>query len=599
MWKTVQAHPSAAVFPDGESMAEMSARAVAAVRRWDARVEAEHGPDAVWVAVSHGDVIKAILADALGIHLDTFQRIVVDPASLSVVRYTPLRPFVVTHEHLRRRPRPTCKPRGKKRRTPQGEQSTQPSVAALGPPPRLGRMASVIHSFDPPERFVAGTVGPPGQRTFFLQARTGARVTSVALEKQQVSVLAERIDELLDELLRRRRGRQLHPGDAAGGAGGQRPPRAADRRGVPRRHHDAVLGRGRRADRRRGLPVQRGDASSSRAPPRRRSRSPSPRRCSSCGCPPGWPARSASARRPSSAPGGSPARSAAARSTRPGTCARGPTASGGPRPNPRHDRPAASRRPARRRRRRARAAEPRRDRAPRPDHAGVQRDLLRHGHARRASSIDCVYKPVAGERPLWDFPDGTLAGREVAAYVVSEALGWDVVPPTVLRGDAPAGPGMVQAWREPDDGPGPGRPGARPGRLPEGYLHVLDAYDGDDQPVSLVHEDSDALRRMAVFDIVVNNADRKGGHVLAMPDGHRFGVDHGVAFHVDDKLRTVLWGWAAEPLDPDGRRRACARSLDRLRADRRALAGAARRAARRRRGGGRRGAAARCCCAAT
>lgn len=96
MWRTVQSHPSAAVFPDGETMADMSARAVATVRRWDARVESEHGADAVWVAVSHGDVIKAILADALGIHLDAFQRIMVDPASLSVVRYTPLRPFVVS-----------------------------------------------------------------------------------------------------------------------------------------------------------------------------------------------------------------------------------------------------------------------------------------------------------------------------------------------------------------------------------------------------------------------------------------------------------------------------------------------------------------------
>lgn len=95
LWRTVQAHPSAAVFPGGESMAAMAARAVEAVRRWDAQVEAEHGPDAVWVAVSHGDVIKSVLADALGMHLDGFQRIVVDPASLSVVRYTPLRPFVV------------------------------------------------------------------------------------------------------------------------------------------------------------------------------------------------------------------------------------------------------------------------------------------------------------------------------------------------------------------------------------------------------------------------------------------------------------------------------------------------------------------------
>jgi probable phosphomutase (TIGR03848 family) len=96
LWRTVQAHPSAATFPDGESMAQMMARSVAAVREWDARVEDEHGPDAVWVAVSHGDVIKAVLADALGMHLDLFQRIGVDPASLSVVRYTPLRPFVLS-----------------------------------------------------------------------------------------------------------------------------------------------------------------------------------------------------------------------------------------------------------------------------------------------------------------------------------------------------------------------------------------------------------------------------------------------------------------------------------------------------------------------
>ena len=165
--------------------------------------------------------------------------------------------------------------------------------------------------------------------------------------------------------------------------------------------------------------------------------------------------------------------------------------------------------------------------------------------------IPCVYKPVAGERPLWDFPDGTLARREVAAFVVSEALGWDVVPPTVLR-EGPAGPGMVQAWREPDPAQAPVDVVPR-GAVPAGYRHVLDAHDGDDNEVSLVHEDTDALRRMAVFDVVVNNADRKGGHVLAMPDGHRHGVDHGVCFHVEDKLRTVLWGWASEPLHPDDR----------------------------------------------
>ncbi|WP_310963497.1 SCO1664 family protein [Nocardioides terrisoli] len=160
-----------------------------------------------------------------------------------------------------------------------------------------------------------------------------------------------------------------------------------------------------------------------------------------------------------------------------------------------------------------------------------------------------VYKPVAGERPLWDFTEGTLADREYAAWLVSESLGWQVVPPTALR-EGPHGWGMVQLWREPD-------PDQQPvdvvpaGAVPDGMLHVLDAVGSDDEPVSLVHENSSALRRMAVFDAIVNNTDRKGGHVLAMPDGHRYGVDHGVCFHVDDKLRTVLWGWAGQPLAPE------------------------------------------------
>jgi uncharacterized repeat protein (TIGR03843 family) len=164
--------------------------------------------------------------------------------------------------------------------------------------------------------------------------------------------------------------------------------------------------------------------------------------------------------------------------------------------------------------------------------------------------VQCVYKPNSGERPLWDFTDGTLADREYAAWVVSDHLGWDVVPPTVLR-DGPAGPGMVQLWMEPDgaseDGPDPVDI-VPEGQLPPGYLHVLDATGGNDEPVVLVHEDSEPLRRMAVFDIITNNTDRKGGHVLPMPDGHRYGVDHGVCFHNEDKLRTVLWGWAGQRL---------------------------------------------------
>jgi len=183
----------------------------------------------------------------------------------------------------------------------------------------------------------------------------------------------------------------------------------------------------------------------------------------------------------------------------------------------------------------------------------------------------CVYKPVAGEAPLWDFPDGTLAGREVSAYLVSAALGWNVVPYTVLR-DGPAGRGMVQRWvdqpgdvlddteadeaadEETDEEPdaGPDLVDLLPaGHVPPGFLPVLQAYDYAGDEVTLVHADDARLRRMAVFDVLINNADRKGGHILAGVDGGVYGVDHGVSLHTEDKLRTVLWGWAGKPVDDD------------------------------------------------
>jgi uncharacterized repeat protein (TIGR03843 family) len=165
-----------------------------------------------------------------------------------------------------------------------------------------------------------------------------------------------------------------------------------------------------------------------------------------------------------------------------------------------------------------------------------------------------VYKPVAGERPLWDFPDGTLAEREYAAYLVSEALGWSVVPPTLLR-DGPLGTGMVQLWIDEvvaEDNEAVQLVDIVPqGRVPAGWIGVLDAFDGRHNPVTLVHADAPALQRMAVFDAVVNNADRKGGHVLDAGDGRVHGVDHGVTFNADDKLRTVLWGWAGTPVPAD------------------------------------------------
>lgn len=137
------------------------------------------------------------------------------------------------------------------------------------------------------------------------------------------------------------------------------------------------------------------------------------------------------------------------------------------------------------------------------------------------SSAACVYKPVAGERPLWDFPHGSLAGREVAAYAVSHAAGWHVVPPTVYR-DGPFGPGMCQLW--------------------------IDA-DGTIDLLTLARRtDHQGLRDMAVFDAAVNNADRKIGHLLPTARGHLYGCDHGVCFSEEYKLRTVLWQWRGRPL---------------------------------------------------
>jgi uncharacterized repeat protein (TIGR03843 family) len=170
----------------------------------------------------------------------------------------------------------------------------------------------------------------------------------------------------------------------------------------------------------------------------------------------------------------------------------------------------------------------------------------------------CVYKPIAGEAPLWDFPDGTLAGRELAAYLVSHTLGWNIVPYTIIR-DGPAGRGMLQLWvDQPGDEVGD-EPAAGPdlvdllpaGSIPPGYLPVLRAYDYAGDEVTLVHADDVRLRRMAVFDVLINNADRKGGHILSGVDGHVYGVDHGVSLHVEDKLRTVLWGWAGKPVDDE------------------------------------------------
>lgn len=134
----------------------------------------------------------------------------------------------------------------------------------------------------------------------------------------------------------------------------------------------------------------------------------------------------------------------------------------------------------------------------------------------------CVYKPVRGERPLDDFPDGTLGKRERAAFLVSDRCGWDIVPPTVFRETGPYGEGMAQLWIDLD---------------PEADI------------IAMVNGDDVRLRPMAVFDAMVNNADRKGGHILPTTGGHVYGVDHGICFAAEPKLRTILWGWRGQRME--------------------------------------------------
>ncbi|MGB5953394.1 MAG: SCO1664 family protein [Ornithinimicrobium sp.] len=162
-----------------------------------------------------------------------------------------------------------------------------------------------------------------------------------------------------------------------------------------------------------------------------------------------------------------------------------------------------------------------------------------------------VYKPIDGEAPLADFPTGTLAHREVAAYLISELGGWGLVPHTVLR-DGPMGMGSVQVWKDVTELEG--RPASglldvvRPQEVPSGWLTVLEGEDRSGAPLRVVHRDDPDLAALAVLDAVLNNADRKAAHIALDASGHLWGFDHGLIGHVDPKLRTVLWGWAGTPL---------------------------------------------------
>jgi uncharacterized repeat protein (TIGR03843 family) len=184
-----------------------------------------------------------------------------------------------------------------------------------------------------------------------------------------------------------------------------------------------------------------------------------------------------------------------------------------------------------------------------------------------AGTIECVYKPIEGERPLWDFPHRTLGLREVAAYEVSRLGGFDCVPVTVFT-DGPLGRGSLQAWVDADEEECARLVDLIPTtEVPDGWFPSVQGLDANDHPVTVVHADVPDLRLLAVFDVLINNADRKGGHILGS-GGRVFGVDHGVSFHTDHKLRTLLWGWAGAELDErelTAVRRARDRAPDRLR----------------------------------
>lgn len=162
--------------------------------------------------------------------------------------------------------------------------------------------------------------------------------------------------------------------------------------------------------------------------------------------------------------------------------------------------------------------------------------------------VQAIYKPVSRERPLWDYPDGTLAGRERAAYLLSELGGFGVVPPTVLRSRGPLGPGSVQLWVEGETDSVVDVVAL--GQTPAGWRAIFEGSDQYGHPVLLVHAADGGTRRVAVLDLVLNTSDRKGSHLIRS-DGdstHVWGVDHGVSLGVEPKLRTVLWGFVGERL---------------------------------------------------
>ena len=483
LWKTVQRAPSRARFPSGESLAEMQTRMVVALEE----VVARH-PGELVVVVSHADPIKAAIAHYTGVHLDLFQRIVVSPASVTVFELGAHGAAMLkcndtgSLDELLPPPPKRSRRRRRKRSRNRG----------------AGVVSAEIIELDDVDGLGAGAVGEPGKRAFYIQARTERTQLTVLVEKEQVDLLATEAVAFLDQIAEKY---PELPFDLPSTQSTLREPT------VPL-FRARLIGLGFDTERELVLIELREraaeDDDEDDAERRRRRRRRGLRRAHlrhpRAGARHGRARRRGRRRRPSAVP---------AVRTADGSL-RAPVSS--------------------------------LELTPAELRAALETaELEVVGRMRYSSNatflveakvdgveLAAIYKPRRGERPLWDFAQGTLCQREVAAFELSDALGWDIVPLTVLR-DGPLGVGAVQRFVD---------------------------HDPDEHFFTLRDDHVDRFREFAWFDVLANNTDRKGGHCLHdQANDVIVGIDHGLCFHDEYKLRTVIWEYAGERLPADGRRR--------------------------------------------
>ncbi len=480
LWRLVHRSPEEVKYPSGESLLEAQARAVRAIE--EIRSEQETGMVALF---THSDTIRLAVAHYLRMPLAAYHALVTDPASVSVIYFEPAR-------------RPHRRPQSSGRVAVDCETGV---IRDRGTP-----CPNSHFEIRPVDRITVGAIGEPGKRVFYLQAAGAGTQLTLSLEKEQVQMLALSIEQFLDDL-QQRFPALAEPDDRYEEREMRlEPPLEPE---FPYRHDGIGIRRPRRPAAARPARGGRGETSRRRTLPRSRCGA----RATNCGGSRNgaWNSRTA---------GGRFAGTAAARSIRRATSVRVKMDTNNSPPQRLADTDAA---------------------------LGILREgtaelrgLFRLGSndtflcemRSPRGALQAVYKPTKGERPLWDFPDGTLGMREAAAFETARYLGWDFVPPTVFRAEGPLGPGSFQEYLDLD--------------FQRNYFVLRE-------------QEPDALRRVATFDILINNADRKALHVVTDAAGRIRLIDHGVCFHREWKLRTVIWDYAGEELPQE-----IIRVLDRL-----------------------------------